>query len=37
MHYSSVWIDDNGIFPDFWRRVPVDTNIADKVFTSSNV
>ena len=36
-YYSSVWTDDNGILPDFPRRVPNDTNIADIVFTSSNV
>ena len=34
---STVWTDDNGILPDFPRRVPNDTNIADIVFTSSNV
>ena len=28
-NYSSVWIDDSGIFPDFSHRVSVDTNIAD--------
>ena len=33
----SVWTDDNGILPDFPCRVPIDTNIADIVFTSSNV
>ena len=36
-YYSSVWTDDNGILPDFPRRVSNDTNIADIVFTSSNV
>ena len=36
-YYSSVWTDDNGILPDFPRHVPNDTNIADIVFTSSNV
>ena len=30
-----VFGDDNGILPDFPRRVPIDTNIADIVFTSS--
>ena len=30
-------MDDNGVFFYFPRRVPVDTNINDIVFTSSNV
>ena len=37
MYYSSIWTDDNDILPDFKHRVPIDTNIADIVFTSSNV
>ena len=36
-YYSSVWTDDNRILPDFPRRVPIDINIADIVFTSSTV
>ena len=34
---TMTYRDDNGILPDFPRRVPIDTNIADIVFTSSNV
>ena len=30
------WTDDNGILPDFPRRVSIDINIADIIFTSSN-
>ena len=35
-YYSRVWTDDNGMLPDFPSRVPIDTNIADIVLTSSN-
>ena len=37
MYYSSVLTDDNGKLIHFPRRVPIDTNIVDIVFTSSNV
>ena len=37
IYYSSVWTDDNGLLIHFPRRFPFDPNIADIVFTSSNV